>query len=53
MMLKTITSDDRPAFELKVFAAEVLRSKRRDWGAKRKWERNYLLNVRISVFIFI
>lgn len=44
MMLKTITSDDRPAFELKVFAAEVLRSKRRDWGAKRKWERNYLLN---------
>lgn len=45
MMLKDIPQEEHAALQVKVFAGEALRGKRKDWGFHRKWEGNYLANV--------
>lgn len=45
MILKPIPVADRPMMQLKVFAADALKGRRKEWGFDRKWEGNYLLNV--------
>lgn len=42
MILKPIPESDRPALQLKSYAADALGGHRRHYGLQRKWEGNYL-----------
>ncbi|KAK2191130.1 hypothetical protein NP493_59g02001 [Ridgeia piscesae] len=44
MILKPIPEKDRPMLQLKIFAAEAFKGGRKEWGYKRRWEGNYLMN---------
>ena len=46
MILRKIPKDERPMWLLKVTAGDLLMRRRADWGLKRKWEGNYLAQVR-------
>ena len=45
MIIRTVPEDERDSMELKVYAAEVLKGKRANWGFNRKWEGHYLAIV--------
>ena len=45
MLLKPIPVDELDGFEHKVFAADALRGKRREWGFKNRWDGDYLSKV--------
>ena len=45
MILKPIALDERASLQLKVLAADALKSRRKDWGVSRKWEGDYLTKV--------
>lgn len=45
MILKSVPLDERPALQIKIMAADSLKGRRLDWGSKRKWEGNYLVQV--------
>ncbi|KAK2160949.1 hypothetical protein LSH36_124g01005 [Paralvinella palmiformis] len=42
MILKPIPLAERPALQLKIYAAEALKNRRPNWGSKRTWEGDYL-----------
>jgi len=42
MILRKIPVEERPSMHLKVYAADALKGRRREWGFTRKWEGNYL-----------
>ena len=52
MILKPIAVEERPNLQLKVLAADALKSRRKDWGVTRKWESDYLVKV-ASHFTFL
>ena len=45
MILKHISEAERPSLKLKIYTADALKGKRKEWGSSRKWEGNYLVNV--------
>lgn len=45
MIISKIPVQERPGMHVKVYAAEALRNKRKEWGYGRRWEGNYLLLV--------
>ena len=45
MILKPIPLAERPALQLKIYAAEALKNRRPNWGSKRTWEGDYLNKV--------
>jgi len=52
MILKPIAVEERPNLQLKVLAADALKSRRKDWGVNRKWESDYLTKVAPSHIYF-
>lgn len=46
MILKPVSAAERPGLQLKIYAADALKGRRKDWGSMQKWEGNYLANVR-------
>lgn len=44
MILKPVTAAERPGLQLKIYAADALKGRRKDWGSMQKWEGNYLAN---------
>ena len=53
MILKPIPEKDRPMLQLKIFAAEAFKGGRKEWGYKRRWEGNYLMNVSPYLLIIV
>ncbi len=53
MIIRSVPEDERASMELKVYAAEVLKGKRANWGFNRKWEGHYLAIVSTSAFRLI
>ena len=53
MILKPIPEKDRPMLQLKIFAAEAFKGGRKEWGYKRRWEGNYLMNVSLHILIIV
>lgn len=43
MVLKKFPSEEWPQLRLKVTAADVLNTRRKDWGIEHKWKGNYLV----------
>ncbi|XP_029641534.1 unconventional myosin-Id isoform X2 [Octopus sinensis] len=46
MKIETIPKDERTMFHMKILTAEMLKGQRPEWGLKRKWEGNYLLQCK-------
>ena len=46
MILRKIPKDERPMWLLKITAGDLLMRRRPEWGLKRKWEGNYLAQVK-------
>ncbi|GAB1601174.1 unconventional myosin-Id [Argonauta hians] len=46
MKIETIPKDERTMFHMKILTAEMLKGQRLEWGLKRKWEGNYLLQCK-------
>lgn len=46
-LLKPYPPAERAALRLKVCAGTILIKHRREWGCGRKWQGNYLIDVRI------
>ncbi|ELU10080.1 hypothetical protein CAPTEDRAFT_167519 [Capitella teleta] len=43
MILESIPAEQRPSLQIKILAADSLKGQRKDWGSKRNWEGNYLV----------
>ena len=47
MIIRSVPEAERDSMEIKVYAAEVLKGKRANWGFARRWEGHYLANVSV------
>lgn len=45
MKIQTIPKDERAMFHTKILTAEMLKGRRCEWGYRRKWDGNYLMQT--------